>query len=97
LPNPELIVYPIKTNISSVVIGWGVLEEGGSMPNSLQNVKITIYSNEMCANSTLFMETNWSSQICAGEYSGGKDSCQGDRYVTYKKIEMQVMTKNINS
>jgi secreted trypsin-like serine protease len=21
---------------------------------------------------------NWDSQICAGEYNGGKDSCQGD-------------------
>jgi secreted trypsin-like serine protease len=24
------------------------------------------------------MTKNWNTQICAGEYAGGKDTCQGD-------------------
>ncbi len=26
----------------------------------------------------MFYSKNWDTQICAGEYNGGKDTCQGD-------------------
>lgn len=78
LPNPKLKVYPTKTNISAYALGWGVLDyDLQTFPQSLQNVVITIYNGSLCENSTEGMHPNWDSQICAGEYDGGKDTCQG--------------------
>ena len=66
MPDQSQLVYPSKYDVLSVVVGWGVLKEGGEVASSLQNVIITIYKPEMCINSTLNMEVNWPSQICAG-------------------------------
>lgn len=60
--------YPTRTDIWSVVVGWGVLQEAGPEAETLENVRITIYEPEMCANSTYGIETNWESQICAGSF-----------------------------
>ncbi len=48
------------------------------MNDLLKNVKIRVYNPKKC--NQVYPETakNWSSQICAGEYNGGKDTCQGD-------------------
>jgi trypsin len=67
--------YPLPTP-NSYVAGWGTLSSGGSLPNLLNNVVLTIYSNSYC-NSVSSTIKNTSSQICAGDLSGQKDTCQG--------------------
>ena len=60
----------------------GALSEGGSLPANLYNVQLNIYASSYCAN-TVAVEgfiANWNSQICAGVYTGGKDTCQGMLY-----------------
>ena len=51
------------------------MSAGGSQPNTLYNVKLTAYPPSYCSNYNTY---EWNSQICAGEYAGGKDTCQGD-------------------
>ena len=54
----------------------GVLRSGGTLPYKLYNVQLTIYSPSAC--SAVSNYNNWNSQICCGDYNGGKDTCQGD-------------------
>lgn len=73
LPEPR---FELETNSSAWVAGWGSLKSGGSYSSTLQNVKITVYNSSFC--NRIFSRKNWTTQICAGEYEGGKDTCQGD-------------------
>ena len=50
----------------------------GLKSNILYNVKLTAYPPSYCENYDYYFKNDWISQICAGEYSGGKDTCQGD-------------------
>ncbi|CAF0860178.1 unnamed protein product [Brachionus calyciflorus] len=70
--------YPDKINISAWAVGWGATGFGGSTVQKLRNVKLTVYDEKLCANVISLFEKNWSSQMCAGEYLGGRDTCQGD-------------------
>ena len=70
--------YPTKTDIDSWAAGWGTVQVDGKASNTLQNVKLTIYNSSMCKLVGLGSRKNWNTQICAGEYMGGKDTCQGD-------------------
>ncbi len=60
-------------------IGWGALAEGGSFPDTLQQVTLPIVDRNQCA--SLYAGVNGITQnmLCAGFVgTGGKDSCQGD-------------------
>ena len=68
--------------MSAVVTGWGNLQSGGSSPDRLQAVSVSILSNHEC---NVYYSDEWcmndycsitDSMLCAGE--AGKDSCQGD-------------------
>ncbi len=48
------------------------------MPYKLYNVGLTVYNSSYCGKTTTSLQTNWSAQFCAGNYSGGQDTCQGD-------------------
>lgn len=76
LPDPSIKIYPTKQNIEAYAIGWGDVSERGYSPNSLHNVLITIYNNSMCSNVSTD-RNDWDTQVCAGEWLGGKDTCQG--------------------
>lgn len=78
LPNPDIKVYPTEVNISSYAVGWGTTQFGDSVgSNVLRNVDLNIYDGIKCKDVSIF-GNNWDSQICAGNYLGGKDTCQGD-------------------
>lgn len=64
LPSTKMKQQTLDT--SAIVVGWGALQESGDTSESLQNVRITIYDPNMCINSTVDIETDWDSQICAG-------------------------------
>ncbi|UJR15740.1 hypothetical protein I4U23_002675 [Adineta vaga] len=59
-----------------VAVGWGTLWESGSLPLYLQQVTVqTIdYRASICSS----VVRNSQTQLCAGVYGGGKDTCQGD-------------------
>merc|ERR1719422_2964349 len=59
--------------VLATVTGWGRLSSGGSSPNVLQEVDVTVLSNADCKNS--YSEIS-EVHICAAD--NGKDSCQGD-------------------
>ena len=69
----------------SFVAGWGHLKERGEHTNMLQYVQLPVLENAECkerfkALHEFFSEQQLgSSVICAGDLSGGHDSCQGDR------------------
>nr|AXF35732.1 serine protease 6 [Holotrichia oblita] len=69
----------IPEGTSSVVSGWGALEENGPAPIQLQAVTVPIVSQENC--NDLYRDHPLSildSMICAGFPEGGRDACQGD-------------------
>jgi secreted trypsin-like serine protease len=73
LPTASSSYYPGSSKICYAA-GWGTLSSGGVTPDLLNNVRITTYPATSCSN----VATLTSGQICAGLYSGGKDTCQGD-------------------
>lgn len=62
--------------------GWGKTQEGGNSANILQELQITVLTNEECKAKYKLIGKLVSEQqfdkavICAGELIGGKDSCQ---------------------
>ncbi|PZC78907.1 hypothetical protein B5X24_HaOG200438 [Helicoverpa armigera] len=73
LPTPGLSY----TRQCGVVIGWGVTDEGGSISNTLQEVKVPIVSNAECKDRSYGRRVT-DNMMCAGEPDGGRDACQGD-------------------
>lgn len=78
LPNAKWNQYP-QPNVPAWSMGWGTTSEGGTTPNLLNNVKLTIYNSSYCSQVVAYDTKNWDTQLCAGDYvNGGKDTCQGD-------------------
>ena len=70
--------YP-NYNKTSYTIGWGVIDSNtGQQAESLRNVQITVYDPTLCDSVSPDLDKNWDTQICAGDWNGGKDACQGD-------------------
>ncbi|WP_375746484.1 trypsin-like serine protease [Corallococcus interemptor] len=63
------------TGVVSRVTGWGTLASGGSSPDTLQTVDVSILSN-ISAQSSYPNETITADQLASA--APGKDSCQGD-------------------
>lgn len=66
---------------NATVTGWGRLNEGGTLPTILQEVRVPIVSNDKCKK--MFDDAGRPEYIpdiflCAGYEEGGRDSCQGD-------------------
>jgi trypsin len=58
------------------IVGFGVTEEGGDTPDTLQKAQVPITTDAYCADAYDSFEAI--SQICAGYPEGGVDTCQGD-------------------
>ena len=57
------------------VSGWGATSQGGGSPTVLHKVDVPGMTNAQCSN---YYSGITSSMVCAGQASGGIDSCQGD-------------------
>jgi len=68
--------YSVIDGLSTTVLGWGSLQEGGSSPDTLQKVEVPIVSNTVC--NQQYSGDITESMMCAGVENGGKDACQGD-------------------
>lgn len=75
LPTKKSNEYPVPEE-DSYAAGWGTLASGGTTPDILNDVKLTIYRSSRCKN--VGNDLDWDSQICAGDITGNKDTCQGD-------------------
>jgi len=40
----------------------------------LRNVKLTVYDNSLCR----YKANDWKAQLCAGDWTGRRDTCSGD-------------------
>lgn len=79
LPNPSNgLVYPVSSPVDSWAVGWGTLSYLGKSPDVLHNVKLTVYDETKCSFVSVGVDKNWKSQICAGDLTTGKDTCQGN-------------------
>nr|WP_020406528.1 trypsin-like serine protease [Hahella ganghwensis] len=66
----------VYDGMTTTVIGWGALSEGGSGSSTLQKVDVPVVSLEECQAAYGSAVSEY--DICAGLTEGGKDSCQGD-------------------
>ena len=58
------------------IVGWGVTEEGGDAPSTLQEAQVPITTDAYCADA--YGEFDARTMVCAGYEKGGVDTCQGD-------------------
>ena len=73
---PSSSSFGPSSNTKAYIAGWGMVAEKGSAPVYLQNTEVNYYpTGYECRKISQFNST---SQICAGDYSGGKDACKGD-------------------
>ncbi len=60
----------------ATIAGWGVTEEGGDQPDTLQEAQVPITTDAYCGNA--YSNFDASTMVCAGYPQGGVDTCQGD-------------------
>jgi trypsin len=58
------------------IVGWGATEEGGDVPDNLQEARVPITTDEYCAGA--YSDFDPATMVCAGFPQGGVDTCQGD-------------------
>jgi secreted trypsin-like serine protease len=58
------------------IVGWGATEEGGDLPDRLQEGEVPITTDPFCADA--YDDFDPVTMICAGFPEGGVDTCQGD-------------------
>ena len=58
------------------IVGWGVTEEGGSAPDTVQEAQVPITTDAYCGGA--YGDFDARTMVCAGYPQGGVDSCQGD-------------------
>jgi len=82
-PITNVDIVPIDSNgdydsvgVTSTVVGWGAIREGGPSSNVLREVDVPIISNTVC--NQQYGGDITDAMICAYVDGGGKDSCQGD-------------------
>jgi trypsin len=58
------------------IVGWGTTEEGGSLPDNLQEAEVPITTDAYC--DAAYGGIDEATMVCAGFPEGGVDTCQGD-------------------
>jgi len=78
LPNIQSSNYPVD-QVDIWTSGWGDINENGSFSYILNNIKLTIYHDtRKCDRTFSNVLKDWDRQICIGDYSGGRDTCDDD-------------------
>lgn len=73
-----LVLFLLLLLCQATVAGWGLIKEGGTTSNYLQEVDVPIITNAQCR-TTRYKNKISDVMLCAGLVkSGGKDACQGD-------------------
>ena len=58
------------------IVGWGATEEGGDVPDTLQEAQVPVTTDQYCAGA--YSDFDPATMVCAGFPEGGVDTCQGD-------------------
>jgi secreted trypsin-like serine protease len=58
------------------IVGWGVTEEDGDLPDNLQEAQVPITTDSYCGGA--YSDFDPKTMVCAGFPQGGVDTCQGD-------------------
>jgi secreted trypsin-like serine protease len=58
------------------IVGWGATEEGGDLPDNLQEARVPITTDQYCSGA--YSDFDPATMVCAGFPQGGVDTCQGD-------------------
>ena len=58
------------------IVGWGATEEGGDLPDNLQEARVPITTDAYCGSA--YSDFDPQTMVCAGFPQGGVDTCQGD-------------------
>jgi trypsin len=58
------------------IVGWGATEEGGDVPDNLQEARVPITTDQYCSGA--YSDFDPATMVCAGFPQGGVDTCQGD-------------------
>jgi secreted trypsin-like serine protease len=58
------------------IVGWGATEEGGDLPDTLQEGRVPITTDAYCGGA--YSDFDAATMVCAGFPQGGVDTCQGD-------------------
>jgi secreted trypsin-like serine protease len=58
------------------IVGWGATEEGGDLPDNLQEAQVPITTDADCGRA--YSDFDPATMVCAGFPEGGVDTCQGD-------------------
>ncbi|KAL2825253.1 trypsin-like cysteine/serine peptidase domain-containing protein [Aspergillus pseudoustus] len=74
---PTSSALPAAGTIATAT-GWGALQEGGDVSETLQYVEVPIVNKSECARDYQGFGNITASMLCAGAPEGGKDACQGD-------------------
>jgi trypsin len=68
-----------QPGVMQTVVGWGVTEEGGDVPDRLQKAEVPITTDDYCDTAyASWGGINRQTEVCAGYPQGGVDACQGD-------------------
>jgi trypsin len=59
------------------IVGWGATEEGGDLPDRLQEAQVPITTDAYCSDA-YGSDFDPLTMVCAGFPEGGVDTCQGD-------------------
>jgi secreted trypsin-like serine protease len=59
------------------IVGWGATEEGGDLPDRLQEAQVPITTDAYCSGA-YGSDFDPLTMVCAGFPEGGVDTCQGD-------------------
>src|SRR4051795_3538697 len=62
--------------VSETIVGWGATQEGGDLPDTLQEGQVPITTDAYCAGA--YSDFDPQTMLCAGFPQGGVDTCQGD-------------------
>jgi secreted trypsin-like serine protease len=58
------------------IVGWGATQEGGDLPDNLQEARVPVTTDAYCAGA--YSDFDPQTMVCAGFPKGGVDTCQGD-------------------
>lgn len=82
LPDPSDVGYPTQYGVDAFAMGWGVLEyDKQALPDNLQNVVLQLLDGHTQCYSDQQQLFDWHLQVCAAILEGGKDTCQGRKFI----------------
>ncbi|EFN73594.1 Trypsin-4 [Camponotus floridanus] len=84
----------IKTGSKAIVSGWGKTSTNGESSKVLQTLTIPIIDQEVCQKIFARYRIVTANMLCAGDTTGGKDTCHGDSGgpLVYNNVQIGIVS-----